>query len=55
MVTGNLATLPAHAQRAKLHPPTLIMVGEVVRLRERLAWFEDGAQPVEPETLRSTA
>ena len=53
VVSGNLETLPALVQRAQLHPPTLIIVGEVVRLREKLAWFE--AQPVEPETLRSTA
>ncbi len=55
VVTGDLDTLPRKAADAKLHPPTLIMIGEVVRLRSRLAWFEDCAQPVEPETLRSTA
>src|SRR5512138_1310241 len=54
VVSGSLETLPALVQRAQLHPPTLIIVGEVVALRERLAWFE-GGQPVEPETLRSTA
>ena len=54
VVSGSLATLPALVQRAQLHPPTLIIVGEVVALRERLGWFESG-QPVEPETLRSTA
>jgi uroporphyrin-III C-methyltransferase/precorrin-2 dehydrogenase/sirohydrochlorin ferrochelatase len=55
VVTGDLASLPARAAEAGLHPPTLIIVGEVVRLREKLAWFEEGAQTVEPETLRSTA
>jgi uroporphyrin-III C-methyltransferase / precorrin-2 dehydrogenase / sirohydrochlorin ferrochelatase len=55
VVTATLATLPAQAERAHLHPPTLIIVGEVVGLREKLSWFEDGGQPVEPETLRSTA
>jgi uroporphyrin-III C-methyltransferase/precorrin-2 dehydrogenase/sirohydrochlorin ferrochelatase len=40
VVTGNLATLPGLAAEAVLHPPTLIIVGEVVRLRERLAWYE---------------
>lgn len=39
VVTGTLATLPALAERAQLHGPTLIIVGEVVRLRERLNWF----------------
>lgn len=66
VVTADLATLAARAAEAELRPPTLIIVGEVVRLRERLAWFEaasfeanmlavDANQPVEPETLRSTA
>jgi uroporphyrin-III C-methyltransferase/precorrin-2 dehydrogenase/sirohydrochlorin ferrochelatase len=40
VVSADLATLPARAAEAALHPPTLIIVGEVVRLRERLAWFE---------------
>jgi uroporphyrin-III C-methyltransferase/precorrin-2 dehydrogenase/sirohydrochlorin ferrochelatase len=36
VVTGTLATLPRHAAQAGLRTPTLIVVGEVVRLRERL-------------------
>src|SRR5205823_4114449 len=28
------------AEAAKLEPPTVIVVGEVVRLREKLNWFE---------------
>jgi uroporphyrin-III C-methyltransferase / precorrin-2 dehydrogenase / sirohydrochlorin ferrochelatase len=40
VVTGSLSTLPALAADAALRPPTLIIVGEVVRLRDRLAWFE---------------
>lgn len=40
VVTGSLETLPARAADARLRPPTLIIVGEVVKLRERLAWFE---------------
>jgi uroporphyrin-III C-methyltransferase/precorrin-2 dehydrogenase/sirohydrochlorin ferrochelatase len=39
VVTGTLATLPSLAERAQLHGPTLIIVGDVVRLRERLNWF----------------
>ncbi len=39
-VSGTLATLPELAREAKLKAPTLIIVGEVVRLRHRLAWFE---------------
>ena len=39
-VTGTLATLPELAEAAALKAPTLIIVGEVVRLRDKLAWFE---------------
>ncbi len=40
VVTGTLATLPALAEAAQLKPPTLIIIGRVVQLREKLAWFE---------------
>lgn len=39
-VAGTLATLPQLALAAKLAPPTLIIVGEVVRLHAQLAWYE---------------
>ena len=39
VVTGTLATLPALAAAAQLRPPTLTIVGNVVRLRERLRWY----------------
>jgi len=39
VVTGTLGTLAARVARAKLHAPTLIIVGNVVRLREQLARF----------------
>jgi len=39
-VAGTLATLPDFADTARLKAPTLIIVGEVVRLRDQLAWFE---------------
>jgi len=39
-VTGTLATLPALAEAAQLKAPTLIIVGEVVTLRDKLGWFE---------------
>ncbi len=42
VVTGTLATLPALAERAQLHGPTLIIVGDVVRLRDKLNWFHPG-------------
>jgi uroporphyrinogen III methyltransferase/synthase len=39
-LAGTLATLPALIHRHDLKPPATIIVGEVVRLREKLNWFE---------------
>ncbi|MBI4996261.1 MAG: uroporphyrinogen-III C-methyltransferase [Rhodocyclales bacterium] len=41
-VTGTLATLPALAESAHLKAPTLIIVGEVVKLHDKLAWHAEG-------------
>ena len=40
VVSADLATLGEKARAAGLKPPTLIIVGEVVRLREKLEWFD---------------
>ncbi|MBK9161186.1 MAG: uroporphyrinogen-III C-methyltransferase [Nitrosomonadales bacterium] len=39
VITGTLATLPAIAEKEKPQAPTLIIVGGVVTLRDKLAWF----------------
>lgn len=39
-VTGTLATIADLVQTAKLKPPATIVIGEVVRLQEKLNWFE---------------
>lgn len=39
VVTGALADIAAKVAKAKLHAPTLTIVGSVVSLRERLDWF----------------
>jgi uroporphyrin-III C-methyltransferase/precorrin-2 dehydrogenase/sirohydrochlorin ferrochelatase len=39
VITGTLATLPEKAEVEQLHAPTLIIVGGVVTLRKKLAWF----------------
>jgi len=40
VVAGTLADLADRAEAADLSPPTLVIVGDVVRLRESLDWFE---------------
>jgi len=42
VVTGTLATLPDLAVKAQLKAPTLIMIGEVVKLHPKLVWFKPG-------------
>ncbi|RMG36741.1 MAG: uroporphyrinogen-III C-methyltransferase [Gammaproteobacteria bacterium] len=56
--TSTLAELPTVAEREQPKPPTLIIVGEVVRLHEKLSWYrapehsEQGAtSPIEPGTV----
>ena len=49
VITGTLATLAGLAQAEKLHAPTLIIVGGVVTLRKKLAWFN----PMKSESLKS--
>lgn len=39
-ISGTLADLPKLADDARLAPPATIVVGEVVRLRQKLDWFE---------------
>ncbi len=43
VVVGTLATIVDDVKRAKLTPPAVCVVGEVVRLREKLQWFDDPA------------
>lgn len=38
-IVGTLQTLPALTVAANLTPPTLIIVGDVVKLHQKLAWF----------------
>ena len=53
VITGTLATLPGLADDAKLRPPTLIIVGDVVRLHATLSWFDTGnAQGPAPFSAR---
>jgi len=40
-VTGKLNTISERAKNAGLKPPAVIVVGHVVKLRERMKWFEN--------------
>jgi len=39
-IAGTLKNIEAVAQREKIGPPTVAVIGEVVKLREKLNWFE---------------
>ena len=40
-VTGNLSEIASLAKAAGLHAPSLVIVGDCVKLREKARWFED--------------
>jgi uroporphyrin-III C-methyltransferase/precorrin-2 dehydrogenase/sirohydrochlorin ferrochelatase len=40
VIIGTLATLPAQIAELEIKPPTLIIIGTVVTLHERLRWFD---------------
>jgi len=42
VITGTLETMPKIIRETEIHPPTLIIVGEVVKLHEKLNWFQPG-------------
>lgn len=48
VITGTLADIAARVREAEVHAPTLLIVGEVVRLRDTLAWRSD-ATPLPQE------
>ncbi|WP_313952115.1 uroporphyrinogen-III C-methyltransferase [Accumulibacter sp.] len=42
VLTADLATLPGKVEAAGIASPALIIVGTVVRLQQKLAWFQPG-------------
>lgn len=42
VIVGTLATLPEIAKREKVRPPSLVIVGDVVKLHGKLSWFTRG-------------
>lgn len=47
-ITGSLKTIPVKAKQANIQNPAMILVGEVVRLREKIQWFD---KMIELETV----
>lgn len=43
VIEASLATIVDEVAAQQITPPTLIIIGGVVRLRQQLAWFEPGA------------
>jgi uroporphyrin-III C-methyltransferase len=54
-VTGTLGTIADDAERAGMRAPAVIIIGEVVRLRERLNWFEENLGVEEVEATLAVA
>jgi uroporphyrinogen III methyltransferase/synthase len=52
-ITGTLESIADDVAQAGLRAPAVIVVGEVVRLRERLNWFEQEPATTLPQELRS--
>jgi len=48
-VTGTLETIAVEAERVGMKAPAVIIVGEVVRLRARLKWFEQSLESMKDE------
>ena len=40
VLVGTLESLPNIVATSEVHAPTLLIVGDVVKLRDKLAWFE---------------
>jgi len=55
IVIGTLQTLPDLAAVANLIPPTLIIVGEVVKLHQNLAWFEPAEEISQTQIISGIA
>jgi uroporphyrin-III C-methyltransferase/precorrin-2 dehydrogenase/sirohydrochlorin ferrochelatase len=45
VLAATLATLPEKVRQSNVKAPTLLIVGEVVKLREKLGWFDPSAAP----------
>ena len=48
-VTATLATIQEEVAKGEITHPAIIIVGEVVRLREKLSWFQEAGQRYPPD------
>ncbi|RHW33259.1 uroporphyrinogen-III C-methyltransferase [Lysinibacillus yapensis] len=46
-ITGTLDTIVEIAKQQKIQNPSMILVGEVVKMREKIAWFEESQKNLE--------
>lgn len=54
VLSGTISTLPDIVQTTEVQPPTLVIIGNVVKLREKLAWFKADLMP-ESSTAQESA
>ncbi|MDH5731304.1 MAG: SAM-dependent methyltransferase, partial [Gammaproteobacteria bacterium] len=40
VIVGTVETIPDLVEKADIKPPTLIIIGDVVNLQDKLAWFD---------------
>ena len=52
VVTGTLSGLPSAVRKQRLKPPTLVVIGEIVRLRSEIDWF--GKLPLRGQSVAVT-
>jgi siroheme synthase len=55
VITAPMEQLPRQAAEAKLRPPAVIVIGEVVRFRNRIRWFDQGPEAQSPTILPGSA
>ncbi len=55
VLTGTLANIVGRQNLAQLPGPALLIVGEVVKLQEKLAWFGEQAAVELPEYIEAVA
>ncbi len=55
VIAATLATLPEKVAGRRFDGPVMVIVGSVVSLRDRLAWFDRAREPVDPDMAEPAA